>query len=140
MLKCFKTWFYCTKILICCLTKQLIHLYCTKTILFSQNSVLSPKFDFAHWSCRLTRTQEPCHVEGILPLDRLCTTLASVLHTSIHLKNLQKTEWHRYGRSRSDAQVSDGTTKTLREKTKNSRNRAKTLSVTQVFSKRKEVF
>ena len=51
-----------------------------------------------------------------LPLDRLCTTLASVLHTSIHLKILQKTEWRRCGRSRSDAQVSDGTTKTLREK------------------------
>jgi len=51
-----------------------------------------------------------------LPLDRLCTTLASVLRTSIHLKNLQKTEWRRCGRSRSDAQVSDGTTKTLREK------------------------
>jgi len=51
------------------------------------------------------------------PLDRLCTTLASVLHTSILLnKNLQKTEWRRCGRSRSDAQVSDGITKTLREK------------------------
>ena len=37
-----------------------------------------------------------------LPMDRLCTTLASVLHTSIHLKNLQKTEWRRCGRSRSD--------------------------------------
>ena len=49
-----------------------------------------------------------------LPLDR--TTLASVLHTSILLKNLQKTEWHRYGRSRPDAQVSDGITKILREK------------------------
>jgi len=51
-----------------------------------------------------------------LPLDRLCTTLPSVLHTSIHLKNLQKTECRRCGQSRSDAQVSDGTTKTLREK------------------------
>jgi len=48
-----------------------------------------------------------------LPLDRLCTTLAFVLHTSILLKNLQKTEWRR---SRSDAQVSDRITKTLREK------------------------
>jgi len=56
----------------------------------------------------------PC--QRYLPLDRLCTTLASVLHTSIHLKNLQKTEWCRCGQSRSDAQVSDGTTKTLREK------------------------
>ena len=51
-----------------------------------------------------------------LPLDRLSTALASVLHTSILLKNLQKTEWRRWGRSRSDAQVSDGITKTLREK------------------------
>jgi len=51
-----------------------------------------------------------------LPLDRLCTTLASVLHTSILLKNLKKTEWRRCGRSRSDAQVSDRITKTLREK------------------------
>jgi len=75
-----------------------------------------------------------------LPLDRLCTTLASVLHTSIHLKNLQKTEWRRCDRSRSDAQVSDGTTKTLREKTKNSRNRAKTLSAYSSILKRKEVF
>ena len=54
-----------------------------------------------------------------LPLDRLCTTLASVLHTSILLKNRKKTEWRRCGRSRSDAQVSDGITKTLtREKLK----------------------
>jgi len=41
-----------------------------------------------------------------LPPDRLCTMLASVLHTSIHLKNQQKTEWRHCGRSRSDAQVS----------------------------------
>ena len=51
-----------------------------------------------------------------LPLDRLYTTLASVLHTLILLKNLQKTEWRRCSRSRSDAQVSDEITKTLREK------------------------
>jgi len=51
-----------------------------------------------------------------LSLDRLCTTLASVLHTSILLKNLKKTEWRHCGRSRADAQVSDGITKTLREK------------------------
>jgi len=50
-----------------------------------------------------------------LPLDRLCTTLASVLHTSILLKNLKKTEWRRCGRSRSDTQVSGGITKNLRE-------------------------
>ena len=46
-----------------------------------------------------------------LPLDRLCTMLASVLHTSSLLKNLKKTEWCRCGRSRSDAQVSDEITK-----------------------------
>ena len=54
-----------------------------------------------------------------LSLDRLCTTLASVSHTSILLKNLKKTEWRRCGRSRSDAQVSDGITKnSKREKLK----------------------
>ena len=68
-----------------------------------------------------------------LPLDRLCTTLTSVLHTSIPLKNLQKTEWRRCGRSRFDAQVCDGITKTLREKAKNS-NRAKTLSAYLILS------
>jgi len=48
-------------------------------------------------------------------LDRLCTTLASILRTSILLKNLKKTEWRRCGRSRSDAEVSDGIPKNLRE-------------------------
>jgi len=56
----------------------------------------------------------PCR--RFLLLDRLCTTLASVLHTSILLKNLKKIEWRRCGRSRSDAQVSDRITKILREK------------------------
>jgi len=55
----------------------------------------------------------PC--QRYLPLYRLCSTLASILHTSILLNNLKKTEWCRCGRSRSDAQVSDGITKTLRE-------------------------
>ena len=44
-------------------------------------------------------------------LDQLRTTLASDLHASIPRKNLKKTEWRRCGRSRFDAQVSDGITK-----------------------------
>jgi len=51
-----------------------------------------------------------------LLLDQLSTTLASVLQASNPRKNLKKTEWRRCGRSRSDAQVSDGITKILREK------------------------
>ena len=49
----------------------------------------------------------PLPRQWFLLLDRLCTTLASVLRTSILLKNLKKTEWRRCSRSRSDAQVSD---------------------------------
>ena len=49
--------------------------------------------------------------QRFLLLDQLRTTLASVLHTSILRKNLQKIEWRHCGRSRSDAQVSDGITK-----------------------------
>jgi len=45
--------------------------------------------------------------QWFLLLDRLCTTLSSVLRTSNLLKNLKKTEWRRCCRSRSDAQVSD---------------------------------
>ena len=49
--------------------------------------------------------------QRFLLLDQLRTTLASVLHVSILRKNLQKPEWRRCGRSRSNAQVSDGITK-----------------------------
>jgi len=49
--------------------------------------------------------------QWFLLLDRLRTTLASVLHTSILRKNLKKKEWRHCGRLRSDAQVSDGITK-----------------------------
>ena len=49
--------------------------------------------------------------QRFLLLDQLRTTLASVLCVSILRKDLQKTEWRRCGRSRSDAQVSDGITK-----------------------------
>ena len=49
--------------------------------------------------------------QRFLLLDQLRTTLASVLQASIPRKNLKETEWRRCGRSRSDAQVSDGITK-----------------------------
>jgi len=49
--------------------------------------------------------------QRFLLLDQLRTTLASVLRVSILLKNLRKTEWCHCGRSRFDAQVSDGITK-----------------------------
>ena len=96
--------------------------------------------NISNWSCRLTREQEPCHVKGIFLCDRLCTTLASVLRTSILLKNLQKTKWCRCGRSRSDAQVSDWTTKILREKLRTPGTVQCSLSAYSSSHKRKEVF
>ena len=44
-------------------------------------------------------------------LDQLRTTLVFAPHALIPRKNLKKTKWRRCGRSRSDAQVSDGITK-----------------------------
>ena len=111
-------------------TRSSISNFCRHTTFVSQIELILPVDQNARALPR----------QRYLPMDRLCTTLASILHTSINLKNLQKTEWRRCGRLRFDTQVSDGTTKTLRERTKNSRNRAKTLSITLVFSKRKEVF
>ena len=47
----------------------------------------------------------------VSPLNQLRTTLAFAPHVLIPRKNLKKTKWRRCGRSRSDAQVSDGITK-----------------------------
>ena len=49
-------------------------------------------------------------------------------HLDSPKKTWKKTEWRRYGWSHSDAQVSDGITQNLREKSLNSRNHAKSLS------------
>jgi len=78
--------------------------------------------------------------QRFLLLDQPRTTLASVLQASIPRKNLKETEWCRCGRSRSNAQVSDGITKYSERKAKLKEPCKYSLSVLKSFQKRKEVF